>query len=270
LRVNIYALAITCAFKSNKNCIFAKKTEMNPELNKILFIDIETVPLMALYADLSDEMQHCWDEKFAQLSARQPEKYIDKTSAQSFEQDAGIYSEFGKIICISAGFIFDNNGKTYFRVTSFADTDERNLLINFKNLLQKFCKTSAHTLCGHNIKEFDVPYLCRRMIINKISLPKLLQIAGKKPWELSFVDTLDIWKFGDMKNYTSLKLLTTILGIPTPKDDIDGSMVAEVFYKENNLQRIVTYCQKDVVATAQIFLRLNGFETIENDNIEFV
>ncbi|MCL1868405.1 MAG: 3'-5' exonuclease [Paludibacter sp.] len=243
---------------------------MNPKLKKILFIDIETVPQAASYADLSDEMQHCWDEKFTQLAFRQPEKYAEKTSAQSFEQNAGIYSEFGRIICISAGFIFENNEKTSFRLTSFADKDERTLLINFNSLLQKFCKTPAHTLCGHNIKEFDVPYLCRRMIINKIWLPKILQIAGKKSWELSFLDTLDMWKFGDMKNYTSLKLLTTILDIPTPKDDIDGSMVANVFYKENDLQRIATYCQKDVVATVQVFLRLNGFETIDNNNIEFV
>jgi len=256
--------------KSVKIVIFAKNYKMNTELKKILFIDIETVPQAAAYADLSDEMQHCWDEKFAQLAARQSEKYAEKTSAQGFEQSAGIYSEFGKIICISAGFIFEKNDKTFFRITSFADKDERILLINFKNLLTKFCKTVAHTLCGHNIKEFDVPYICRRMIINKIELPKILQIAGKKPWELSFLDTLDMWKFGDQKNFTSLKLLTTILGVPTSKDDIDGSMVAGVFYKENDLQRIVTYCQKDVVATAQVFLRLNGLETIENDNIEFV
>jgi len=243
---------------------------MNSELTKILFIDIETVPQTASYSELSEEIQHCWDEKFAQLSQRQPEKFSQSTSAESFENSAGIYSEFGKIVCISAGFLFNNNGKQSFRVTSFADTDERNLLINFKNLLTKFCKTSAHTLCGHNIKEFDVPYLCRRMIINKIELPKLLQIAGKKPWDIPFLDTLDMWKFGDMKNYTALKLLTAILNIPTPKDDIDGSMVAQVYYNDNDLQRIATYCQKDVVATAQVFLRLNGLETIDNENIEFV
>lgn len=243
---------------------------MIADFKKILFIDIETVPQTASYADLTDEMQHCWDEKFAQLSARQPEKFTEKTSAQSFEQNAGIYSEFGRIVCISAGFIFENNGKTSFRVTSFAGIDEHKLLTDFKNLLQKFCKTSAHTICGHNIKEFDVPYLCRRMIINKVYLPKILQIAGKKPWEIPFLDTFDMWKFGDMKNYTALKLLTTVLGIPTPKDDIDGSMVAEVFYKENDLERIATYCQKDVIATAQVFLRLNGLETMENDNIEYV
>ncbi|GHV46540.1 3'-5' exonuclease [Bacteroidia bacterium] len=216
------------------------------------------------------EMLHCWDDKFAQLAARQPDKFAEKTAVQSFEESAGIYSEFGKIVCISVGFIFEKDKKTAFRVRSFADKDEKRILTDFKNLLQNFCKTTAHTLCGHNIKEFDVPYICRRMIINSIALPKILQIAGKKPWELPFWDTLDMWKFGDLKNYTSLKLLTAVLGIPTPKDDIDGSMVASVFYRENDLQRIATYCQKDVVATAQVFLRLNGFETLENDNIEFV
>ncbi|MCL2596353.1 MAG: 3'-5' exonuclease [Paludibacter sp.] len=243
---------------------------MNLELQKILFIDIETVPQVMYYSDLSDEIQHCWDEKFAQLAIRQPEKFAQITSAESFERNAGIYSEFGKIVCISAGFLFEKNGKAAFRVTSFADANERNILIDFKNLLTKFCKSSTHTLCGHNIKEFDIPYLCRRMIINRIELPKLLQIAGKKPWELQFLDTLDMWKFGDTKNYTALKLLTAILDIPTPKDDIDGSMVANVFYKDNDLQRIATYCQKDVVATAQVYLRLNGLETIDNENIEFV
>ncbi|MDR1653982.1 MAG: 3'-5' exonuclease [Prevotellaceae bacterium] len=243
---------------------------MIPNIKNILFIDIETVPQTEFYSDLSADMQQCWDNKFAQIAVRHGDRFADKSASQSFEESAGIYSEFGKIVCISAGFIFERDGKMAFRVTAFADKDEAKLLTDFRNLLLKFCKTSTHTLCGHNIKEFDVPYICRRMIINNIALPKLLQIAGKKPWELNFYDTLDLWKFGDIKNYTSLKLLTAVLGIPTPKDDIDGSMVANVFYKGDNLAKIAAYCQKDVIATMQVFLRLNGIPTLQNDCIEFV
>ncbi|MGB4576227.1 MAG: ribonuclease H-like domain-containing protein, partial [Paludibacter sp.] len=130
--------------------------------------------------------------------------------------------------------------------------------------------TKEHTLCGHNIKEFDIPYICRRMLINGINLPSVLQISGKKPWEISFIDTLELWKFGDYKNYTSLKLLTAIFGIPTPKDDIDGSQVAGVYYKEKDIERIAVYCQKDVVATTQVFLRMNNIQGFKTENIEFL
>jgi DNA polymerase elongation subunit (family B) len=158
----------------------------------------------------------------------------------------------------------------HFRTKSFSGDDERLLLIEFTHLIAKFCTTKEHTLCGHNIKEFDIPYICRRMLINGLALPSIFQIAGKKPWEISFIDTLELWKFGDYKNYSSLKLLTAVFGIPTPKDDIDGSQVASVYYNEKNLKRIATYCQKDVLATAQVFLRMNGFDLIKEDNIEHV
>jgi DNA polymerase elongation subunit (family B) len=158
----------------------------------------------------------------------------------------------------------------HFRTKSFAGDDEQKLLNDFAELLAKFCSTKEHTLCGHNIKEFDIPYICRRLLINNIQLPAVLQIAGKKPWEISFIDTLELWKFGDYKNYTSLKLLTAIFGIPTPKDDIDGSQVAEVYYKEKNIERIALYCQKDVVATAQVFLRMQNWRGFEAQNVEFL
>ncbi|MDD5186061.1 MAG: ribonuclease H-like domain-containing protein, partial [Paludibacter sp.] len=144
------------------------------------------------------------------------------------------------------------------------------LLTDFTQLINKFCLTREHTVCGHNIKEFDIPYICRRMLINGLPLPPIFQIAGKKPWEISFIDTLELWKFGDYKNYTSLKLLTAVFGIPTPKDDIDGSQVAHVYYIEKNIERIATYCQKDVLATAQVFLRMNGMEMIKVENIDHI
>jgi hypothetical protein len=200
-----------------------------------------------------------------------PEKYTDETSvAEAFANSAGIYSEFGKIVCISVGFIYFKGLEMHFRTKSFAGDNEKTILDDFAQLLTKFCTTKEHTLCGHNIKEFDIPYICRRMLINGISLPSVLQISGKKPWEISFIDTLELWKFGDYKNYTSLKLLTAIFGIPTPKDDIDGSQVAGVYYKEKDIERIAVYCQKDVVATTQVFLRIHNIQGFKTENIEFL
>lgn len=242
---------------------------MQADPKKILFLDIETVPCMETFTELTVDLQHCWEDKFAILSKRMPEKYENQTTpAQAFEQSAGIYSEFGKIICISVGFIHNQENNLALRVTSFTGENEKKLLMDFKKLIEE--SFSTYSLCGHNIKEFDIPYICRRMLINKISLPETLNISGKKPWEVPFIDTLELWKFGDAKNYISLKLLSSVLGINTPKDDIDGSQVGYVYYKEHNLKRIALYCQKDVAATVQVFLRINGLDTIEEQNIEFV
>ena len=244
---------------------------LKSDLQKIMFLDIETVPQTSDYSELSSELAHIWEDKYSLLQKRMPEKYRDETTAaEAFNSSAGIYSEFGKIVCISVGFVHFQGVEMHFRTKSFAGDDERLLLIEFTHLIAKFCTTKEHTLCGHNIKEFDIPYICRRMLINGLTLPTIFQIAGKKPWEISFIDTLELWKFGDYKNYSSLKLLTAVFGIPTPKDDIDGSQVASVYYNEKNLKRIATYCQKDVLATAQVFLRMNGFDLIKEDNIEHV
>ena len=242
---------------------------LNLHWDKILFIDIETVPYVSNYQDMSKEIAHLWDEKAQALQTRNPERYPTNWSTQQvFENAAGIYAEFGKIVCISVGFIyFDKSSNCCLRTKSIYGDDEKLLLTEFSTLLTKFMTSNDHTLCGHNIKEFDVPYICRRMLVNGLALPNSLRIAGKKPWEIPFLDTLELWKFGDYKNYTSLKLLTAILGIPTPKDDIDGSQVAEVYYKEKNIERIATYCEKDVVATAQLLLRLAGKSLIETECI---
>jgi DNA polymerase elongation subunit (family B) len=241
------------------------------DLPKILFLDIETVPQQANLSELPESLAHLWEEKFKLLHSRMPEKYSSEATAdEAFANSAGIYAEFGKIVCISVGFIYYKGLEMFYRTKSFAGKDERLLLIDFANMLGKFCSTKEHTLCGHNIKEFDIPYICRRMLINGIALPSILQISGKKPWEILFIDTLELWKFGDYKNYTSLKLLTEVFGIPTPKDDIDGSQVAGVFYKEDDVNRIAVYCQKDVLATAQVFLKMNNFKGINPENIEFM
>lgn len=243
---------------------------MQPALDKILFLDIETVPQAATYEELPENIAHLWDEKAAQLQAKSPEKYAESiTPKEIFAKAAGIYSEFGKIVCISVGYIFyDKEKNKHFRSKSFYGDDEKTILMNFSVLVNKFFTSKENTFCGHNIKEFDIPYICRRMLINRLPIPFAMDLSGKKPWEVNFLDTLEMWKFGDYKNYTSLKLLTAIFDIPTPKDDIDGSQVAEVYHKEKNIQRIATYCEKDVLATAQLLLRFCNEDLISTQNIE--
>ena len=219
----------------------------NLNLKKILFLDIETVSEEENYNDLSPYRQELWEQKSAYQRG-------EDTPPEEFYERAGIWAEFGKIVCISVGYFDPNQAAFSFRLKSFWG-DEKELLLEFKELLDTFFYQKSQLLCAHNGKEFDFPYIARRMIIHGIELPQLLQIAGKKPWEIQHLDTLQLWKFGDYKHYTSLKLLAEILGIPSPKDDIDGSQVAQVYYKEKNLPRIVTYCEKDVITIAQVLLR---------------
>ena len=241
------------------------------DLTKIMFLDIETVPLKSNFDELNGELAHLWEEKYKLIQKRMPEKYSEETTAaEAFSNSAGIYSEFGKIVCISVGFIHFKGLEMFFRIKSFAGDDEKEILSDFAHMISRFCTTKEHTICGHNIREFDIPYICRRMLINGIELPQILNIAGKKPWEIAFIDTMELWKFGDYKNYTSLKLLTAVFGIPTPKDDIDGSQVATVYYQEKDISRIAVYCQKDVVATAQVFLKLNSMQHFKQENVEFL
>lgn len=234
-------------------------------IERIFFIDIETTPQTATLDELPQAMRQLWTEKFSRLQQSMPGKYASNISEnESFLKNAGIYAEFGRVICISVGVI--RKGKL--RIKSFAGHDEHALLAQFAEMISK--KDYAdYNFCGHNIKEFDIPYICRRMLINGIALPSLLQINAKKPWEVNLLDTMDFWKFGDYKNYTSLKLLSTVFNIPTSKDDIDGSEVATVYYKENNLARIVVYCQKDVIVTTCVWLRMNGHNTIADEEIEY-
>lgn len=232
-------------------------------LQNILFLDIETVPQYPDYTQVPDDWRPLWDKKAESLLRN---REIDTVS--SIYPRAGIYAEFGKIVCISCGIIQGHGADRRIVLKSFYGDDERLLLLEFKEMLQKWSGNEQRFLCAHNGKEFDFPYLCRRMLINTISIPSLLDIAGKKPWEIAHLDTMELWKFGDFKSFTSLNLLAHTLGVPTPKDDIDGSMVWEVYWKEKNLQRIVTYCQKDVVTVAQVLLRMQGEPLIREENIE--
>ncbi len=216
-------------------------------LKNILFLDIETVPEAQSYELLSPAMQDLYAKKT--LYQRKEENI----NAEDFYHRAGIWAEFGKIICISVGY-FSENDQLNFRIKSFYG-DEIKLLQEFKSLIEIHFSQPQHLLCAHNGKEFDFPFIARRMIIHQIALPEKLQLFGKKPWEINHLDTLELWKFGDYKHYTSLNLLTAILGIPSPKDEIDGSQVAEVYYQEQDLTRIIKYCEADVVAIAQLMLR---------------
>lgn len=238
---------------------------MNSKINfeNILFLDIETVPEVENFTDLSEE-------KRALFATKTQYQRKEEFTAEDFYERAGIWAEFGKIVCISVGYFTNFKSEDRkFRVTSFFGVEFK-ILTDFKNLLDKHYTKPEHVLCAHNGKEFDFPYIARRMIVNQISLPEKLNLFGKKPWEIAHLDTMDLWRFGDYKHYTSLKLLTSILGIPSPKDDINGSEVGTVFYKEKNIQRIVTYCEKDTIAIAQLLLRFNNEPLIEELSIVHV
>lgn len=225
----------------------------------VLFLDIETVPQYPEYEQLPDNLKKLWALK----AAKQPP--LGAVSTEEYYERAGIFAEFGKIICISVGLINDGT----LRIKSFAGKNEAELLNDFANLLNTRFNKPEFLLCAHNGKEFDFPYIARRMLVNGIKIPLLLDTAGKKPWEVQHLDTMELWKFGDYKNYTSLALLTAIFGIPTPKDDIDGSQVAGVYWKEDNLSRIAEYCQKDVIAIVQLFLKYKCESLIPDDRIIF-
>ena len=233
----------------------------NLDYSKILFLDIETVPLAYNFNELDDRSKILWDKKTKYIQEKEEE------NAEGVYPKAGIYAEFGKVICISVGFILQKNGEEQIRVKSFSADSEPILLQDFADLLNSHYNSDQFMLCAHNGKEFDIPFLARRFLINGLKLPHLLNVAGKKPWEIKQIDTMELWKFGDFKHYTSLDLLTHIFNIPTPKDDIDGSQVAKVYYEDGDLERIIKYCEKDVVATIQLLRKYRGEKLI---NEEFI
>lgn len=235
------------------------------DISKVLFLDIETVRGHKTYEDLSPAMQKMWDHKAKSLiRGEDPEP----SPAEVFYDKAGIYAEFGKIVCISVGFVHWVAEKPHFRLKSFYGNDEKQLLQDFAKMLNT-PNFRDWKLCAHNGKEFDYPYICRRMLIKQIPLPDLLDIQGKKPWEIPFLDTMELWKFGDWKAYTKLELLCAVFEIPTPKDDIDGSQVSQVFWEEDNVERIAIYCEKDVLATGQLFMKYNLQNLIEEENVAY-
>lgn len=229
--------------------------------DNMLFIDIETVSQYKKFEDAPVEVRKIWEKKY------EKNDYLNSLSLEaSYESKAAIFAEYGKIICISIGYY--NKASDAYRIKSFAGENEKILLEDFKTFCNNLKKN--YVFCGHNIKEFDIPYLCRRFLINRISIPSLLDFQDKKPWEVVLIDTLQLWKFGDYKNYTSLETLTTIFNIPTPKADIDGSQVGRVYWYENDINRIVEYCQNDVVAVIQLFRAFHQQDLISSDKIQMV
>ena len=238
---------------------------MSPHpLHNILFLDIETVSQYRSFEDVPDEWKELWRHKAESLLRdKQP-----ATPEEIYGRSA-IYAEFGKIICISCGIVSGPPADRKLSLKSFSGDDEKTLLGGFADLLRKWAPDHSKYLCAHNGKDFDFPYLCRRMVIHGVTIPAVLNISGKKPWEVQHIDTMDLWKFGEYKSFVSLNLLARTLGIPTPKDDINGSQVGEVYWSQGDLPRIVTYCQKDVITVAQVYLRMHGESLIREENIEF-
>lgn len=235
------------------------------DLQKCLFLDIETVSQFQTMEEMPLRFQDLWAKKSQTIQGNTAP--VQKPASEMYADRAGIYAEFGKIICISCGFLIQKDGQWVFRVKSFSGTDEAVLLRDFGSMLQR----SAFTrLCAHNGKEFDFPYLCRRMLILGLDIPPQLDLQGKKPWETGHLDTMELWKFGDYKSYTSLDLLSAVMGIPSPKDDISGAEVGRVFWQENGLDRIRIYCEKDVLTTCQILLRMNRLPLLNEAQIEIV
>ncbi|TAL62635.1 MAG: 3'-5' exonuclease [Bacteroidetes bacterium] len=228
----------------------------NIQAEKILFLDIETAPQYPSYKEVPGSFQKLWDTKAKRLLA-------EKDTPSDVYKSAGIYAEFGKVVCITVGMF---NGKS-FRLKAFYGDVEKTILAEFSSLLEKQFSTDSHYLCAHNGKEFDFPFLARRILINGLKIPRLLDNAGKKPWEIRHLDTMELWKFGDYKSYTSLNLLAEIFGIPSPKGDMDGSMMYKVYWEDKDWDRIVKYNHRDVLTVAQVFLKFKGEKLIEEKDV---
>ena len=233
---------------------------MNADLKDILFLDIETVSCVDHYGKLSERLKTHWARKASFFKREE-----NQTDEDLFHERAGIYAEYGKIIVIAIGKYTEENGILGLRTKYFADHDEKKLLTDFRAALEKM--GPGVRLCAHNGKEFDFPYLCRRSLVNGIPVPSVLNVAGKKPWEVGHLDTMEMWKFGDYKHYTSLDLLAAIFNIPTSKGVMDGSMVSKVYYQEGDLKKIAEYCLGDIIAIAQLYLKMKGMELIDEKNI---
>jgi DNA polymerase elongation subunit (family B) len=239
--------------------------EMTQDHKNLLVIDIETASAFKDYSDMDERMQSLWQKKASFLANND-----NKTAEELYFDRGAIYAEFGKIICISAGIFTHQDGLYGLRIKSFASDNELEVLQAFKELVEsKFDQNKLH-MVAHNGREFDFPYIGRRMLVNNVQIPKALDMRGMKPWEIQHIDTMELWKFGDRKNFTSLDLLAALFEVESSKNDIDGSMVNSVYYHDNDLERISAYCQRDVMVTAQVFLKLEGLPVIETDRIEYL
>jgi predicted PolB exonuclease-like 3'-5' exonuclease len=230
------------------------------KIGNILFLDIETVPAFPSFNEVSGSLRTLWEKKSTYLKK-------EEETPEYLYQRAGIYAEFGRIICISSGMIGVQDNKRVLRLKSFYAQEEKDLLEAFANLVNKLSQKREINLCAHNGKEFDFPYIARRLLINGIELPALFDLAGKRPWEVKHIDTLELWKFGDHKHYTSLDLLASVFNLESPKSDIDGSQVAQVYWHDKDLKRIVEYCRRDVITIVQLMLKFKGEQILDPDEI---
>lgn len=242
------------------------KIQFENIFRNFLVIDIETASTFEDFNKLDPRMQSLWDKKASFMQNTE-----ERSSEELYFDKGAIFAEFGKVICISVGvFTKEKDNALGIRIKSFAFDSEREILNAFKKLLETKFESKYLRMIAHNGKEFDFPYLCRRMLVNEIEIPEALDIRDKKPWEINHIDTMELWKFGDRKNFTSLDLLAALFDVESSKDDIDGSQVNKVYYHEKNLERISKYCQRDVMVTAQVFLKLNGFQKIKEEYIEYI
>ena len=237
----------------------------NIPVENLFLIDIETVSEARNYDLLNEEWKDLWNEK---IHKALPEKI---SAEEFYPLRAGIMAEFAKVVCISIGYFRTENNNLNLRVKSFYSENEKDILEQFiQTLYHLYSFNNKWTFTGHNIKEFDIPFLCRRILINGLPIPVFFDFQNMKPWETPIIDTLHLWRFGDYKNYTSLKLLAATLGVPSPKDDIDGSQVGSVYWEEKNLERIAFYCQKDVATVANVMLRFKGLPLLKEEQIIYV
>ena len=236
------------------------------DIRNTLIIDIETASISGSYNDLDERLKKQWDRKAVCL------KNVDQLPTDElFFERAGIFAEFGKVICIAAGlFVKTKSGEMGLRIKAYTGKNEKDILTGFKDLINNKLDSEKLILCAHNGKDFDFPYLCRRYLVNEIEIPKALQISGKKPWEINHIDTMEMWRFGDRRNYSSLDLMASIFGIDSSKKDLDGSMVNKVYYEDKDIKQIEAYCKQDVYVTANLLLKLNLMAVIKESNITFV
>lgn len=236
----------------------------NSKLENVLFLDIETVSEKSTFSELDDDFKNLWTKKAKNINRYEQEEFTENTASELYETKAAIFAEYAKIVCISVGFLRKNKSGLELRIKSFYGNDEVEILESFRTMVdQHFDQPKKFYICGHNIKEFDVPFLGRRLIINNVKLPSIFNLVGKKPWESKhLLDTLEMWKFGDYKNYVSLDLLAKVMGVESPKVNLDGSKVGAAYWKEGRLEDIKDYCELDVVTSAKVFLRINGSDDV--------
>lgn len=232
-----------------------------PDIKNLLVIDVETASVVPEYDALPERFKPLWDRK-----AR---KFDQEASVEEvFKNKAALLAEFGRIISIGVGYFHKNDDEeTCLRVKAFASDDEQKILTDFKALIEEKFNQKKLTFVAHNGKDFDYPFLCRRMLVNGIALPVVLDFYNKKPWEIPHEDTMQMWRFGELRNYTSLETLAALFDIPSSKNDLDGSMVSRVYHEEGDLERIKTYCQNDVIVTARIYLRMQVLDDVKPENI---